>query len=212
MRSGASGDNGMKHLFRIIFKAATALSLLLCVGTIALWVAAWNWPHIWVTELAEAPTPSMWRNESLEQATSLLVARGGLECRIYRMSGKPTGSLGPRTWNGSAVQTPQLPTEHLSRPSIWNRCGFLFESFTPGGSYFYSHGGRQARGYLLQVPIWSLLVLTGLLPFSWLARRWMARRRQKAGVCPLCGYDLRATPDRCPECGTNTTTPVRLSN
>ena len=52
-----------------------------------------------------------------------------------------------------------------------------------------------------------LLVPAGLLAIWPLAagmrrgaNRWATRRR-RAGRCPACGYDLRASPERCPECG-----------
>lgn len=51
---------------------------------------------------------------------------------------------------------------------------------------------------------WLLTVMTALLPAAWLARRLRETsrsRRVRRGLCPSCGYDLRATPDRCPECG-----------
>lgn len=53
----------------------------------------------------------------------------------------------------------------------------------------------------LHFPHWSLIALTAIAPIVRLRRRRKTLPRPTGLLCPNCGYDLRATPYRCPECG-----------
>ncbi len=55
---------------------------------------------------------------------------------------------------------------------------------------------------VLVVPYWSLTLISSLLPTIWLIRMGLRRRAGPQPRCDNCGYDLRATPECCPECGT----------
>jgi hypothetical protein len=58
--------------------------------------------------------------------------------------------------------------------------------------------GTTAALWSVRIPLWLPASVSAVLPALWLSKRLRRRRR---GLCRVCGYDLRATPDRCPECG-----------
>lgn len=66
----------------------------------------------------------------------------------------------------------------------------------------------RTAAHSTSVPLWVLLALLALPPLAQgmlLIRRLDRRRRN---CCPACAYDLRATPGRCPECGTPADAPL----
>ena len=52
---------------------------------------------------------------------------------------------------------------------------------------------------LYSLPLSGVALTSAILPLFTLGRSLSKQRRRRAGLCPACGYDLRA-PHRCPEC------------
>jgi hypothetical protein len=72
--------------------------------------------------------------------------------------------------------------------------GFLWKSQR------WSPQNSNVPSLMAGMPYWALLSAESLV-LGWILYRRLRNRRFPPGCCAKCGYDLRATPDRCPECG-----------
>ena len=79
------------------------------------------------------------------------------------------------------------------------RGGFLRDLGIAYAHVSYRDDGTQNR-WAVYLPHWLAMLLMFMPGAVWV----LVRRRRKRfgpGQCRYCGYDLRATPLRCPECG-----------
>jgi hypothetical protein len=167
----------MRRLVRWLFTFSSAASLALSLALGVLWWRGYE----------GSPSP-VWRERALVRGPRLSV---GMDRRCVTFgvitplptdpkTGRPV-SLRGRDWS-SAWRVGYMDTEANAADEgarIW-----------PLGHY---------RG--LECHVGYTVALTGLLPLTWTVAALRRRRRNVAGLCPACGYDLRATPERCPECG-----------
>jgi 4-amino-4-deoxy-L-arabinose transferase-like glycosyltransferase len=113
----------------------------------------------------------------------LIASRGELCTVIHARLQRPRWGFLHSSNNGAGV----FGLDNAD-PVLWQWRSFLLIDDQSSGSHW------------LYMPLWPtcLLFFIPALPFILRFRP----KHHPIGLCPKCGYDLRATPDRCPECGT----------
>ena len=84
----------------------------------------------------------------------------------------------------------------LSWSRYWHFAGFAYRHVPK-----YEAKLVDVETWYFIMPFWALTLLFALYPTIFYSRKFRFARRKKRGLCIHCGYDLRASPDRCPECG-----------
>ena len=176
----------MRRLLRILFNAATVLSLVLCVAMAVLWV----------------------RSYSYDDAFGWRYGKGGYRCASSELGEVLITQVG--AWRGSGhplVGYSRIAVSDFERGRVGKGpyVGHYWRGFQ--WSYRPDRPALSVSGasYGIRVPHWFVLFTLLLLPVSRsvghvrAARR--TRNRVRRGRCRRCGYDCRATSDRCPECG-----------
>ena len=168
---------------RRLFTALSVLSLLLCVATLVLWVRSY-----WRVDVVTRLDGNRW--------IGIQSAAGHFDVSVGQNSESISDS--PRLLYYSPDPNRTVPMQVFAE-FIRNTAGIKTAWFLGFGYLFAETSRGSLRGF--GVPDWFLALLFAILPALRLRAAIRSRRRRRAGHCPRCGYDLRATPERCPECG-----------
>jgi len=171
----------MWRLLRWAFNGAVVASAILCLTMAALWVYSYAQPR-WQIGTAASATGSCKRE---------LALGGGCAAFLTLDTFGPPPAVGPGYPYGADT-------------GGWKAMGFQWrhDRLTLERPQDRTVMAVLSRSSTFSVWLGTPLLLFAALPAWWQIRDRKLRREKRNGACRVCGYDLRATPDRCPECGT----------
>ena len=180
---------------RVIILALVVPSLLLAIASAALWARSyWMMDSVYLERIGAGwqltsvqgrlivvNMPAQWNTREIHRGAYAIEAGRGVSSSERLAEDNGTSTLGPLYWGSdgeSDEMTAALKTM-LARRGIASDRDWAW----------------------LGVPHAAVLLPFGIVATALLIPLLRRGRRVARGLCPACGYDLRASADRCPECG-----------
>ena len=189
----------MTRIFRWLWHALVAMSLLLCLAMGFLWVRSY-----WVSDDIYWDRWYIQGVTAEESARWLFIHRGqvGTARRVQQITFTSVADLQRQLQSGAKLR--EFKWKRIANDSQGPAALHFTGTRGALGFTYGDYPSSMAPGYYRQwvAPLWSLMLLPALLPCGWIIAQRRRKRSILTGLCKVCGYDLRATPDRCPECGT----------
>lgn len=185
------------RLARGLFTGLSVISLLVCLAVGALWVRS-HWSCFVLSYEFTRPAGEHvtdWCYRAFDTPGRLGFARS--TCTHADFSPEELKLPNARAiWSFEPFPASDIRGDSFG-PNFFNGCtNWWFHGF---GLYTVLSSGGNMK--VVVIPYGLLFVLFAILP-SFRAQRFRRQyRRKRMGLCLRCGYDLRASTIRCPECG-----------
>ena len=189
----------MRRVSRLVLDVLTASSLLLCVAVVGLWVRSERGQDV---RAAATGRGARWIVSSRGQVGlfAMDVPAGPVGWRIDRRADHGddmVARVGHILRGGKVCGVGRFQAGSARRPLVvFTNVGTV--SFSAGEA---NRGGCPLDFRWLAAPHWAVAAAAAAGPAARAVGLLQRRLRRRGGRCPVCGYDLRATPGRCPECG-----------